>query len=211
MGGYDLFIFLLCFVFQITHVSVVHPCCFALYPKYISYVQSCHFCLYPVSISAIRYMLCLLVLLVQSSRFVYCCLSVSLVLFHHFTCCLIFITVMRYMPCFVVMFYILCFHAFNNHILYMLIDHMFHITMNMFDIMIYMINNLLYVIIIILIYGIKMTWKLPCYLTNPSYICDPITSVYMYLFPSYQRYICMPNVLYWIHICNSMCFDMLFS
>jgi len=40
---------------------------------------------------------------------------------------------------------------------YMLIDHMFHITMNMFDIMIYMINNLLYIIIIMLIYEIKMT------------------------------------------------------
>jgi hypothetical protein len=40
---------------------------------------------------------------------------------------------------------------------YMLIDHMFYITMNMFDIMIYMINNLFYVIIIILIYRINMT------------------------------------------------------
>jgi hypothetical protein len=47
---------------------------------------------------------------------------------------------------------------------YMLIDHMFHVTMNMFDIMIYMINNLLYVVIIMLIYGIKMIWKFPIYL-----------------------------------------------
>ena len=70
-------IFLLCFVFQIIHVLVVHPCCFAFCPEYVSYVQSCRFCLYPVYVSAIRYMLCLLISLVQSSRFVYCCLSVS--------------------------------------------------------------------------------------------------------------------------------------
>ena len=91
----------------------------------------------------------LLVSLVQSSRSIYCCISVSVVLFHRFT----FITVMRYMPC-LVLFNILCFHAFNNHMFYMLIDHMFHIIMSMFDIMIYMINNLLYIIIIMLIYGI---------------------------------------------------------
>jgi len=96
---------------------------------------------------------------------------VLVVLFHRFTCYLIFIAVMRYMPCLVVMIHILGFHAFNNHMFYMLIDHMFHITMNIFYIMIYMINNLLYVIIIMLIYGIKMTWKLPIYLTiqKPNY------------------------------------------
>jgi hypothetical protein len=47
----------------------------------------------------------------------------------------------------------------------MIIDHMFHIVMDMFDIMISMVNNLLYVIIIMLICGIKMTWKLPNHLT----------------------------------------------
>ena len=67
-----------------------------------------------------------------------------------------FIIVLRYMPCHVAMFHILCFHAFNNHMLHMLIDHMFYIAMNMFDITMSMINNLLYVIIIMLIYGIKM-------------------------------------------------------
>jgi hypothetical protein len=41
--------------------------------------------------------------------------------------------------------------------------------MDMFDIMISMVNNLLYVIIITLIYGIKMTWKLPNILTVVSY------------------------------------------
>jgi len=47
----------------------------------------------------------------------------------------------------------------------MLVDRMFHIAMDMSDIMISMINNLLYVINVILIYGIKMTLKLPIYLT----------------------------------------------
>jgi hypothetical protein len=41
--------------------------------------------------------------------------------------------------------------------LHMIIDHMFYIVMDMFDIMISMVNNLLYVIIVTLICGIKMT------------------------------------------------------
>jgi len=65
---------------------------------------------------------------------------------------------MRYMPCLVVTQHILCFHDVNNHMLHMLIDHMFYISLNMFDIMTYMINNLLYVITIMLICGIKMTY-----------------------------------------------------
>jgi hypothetical protein len=54
--------------------------------------------------------------------------------------------------------------------LHMLIDHMFHIAMNMFDIIISMINNLFYVIIIMLICGTKMTWKLPIYLTLSPFL-----------------------------------------
>jgi hypothetical protein len=42
---------------------------------------------------------------------------------------------------------------------------MFHIVMDIFDIMISMINHLLYVIIIMLIYRIKMIWKIPIFLT----------------------------------------------
>jgi hypothetical protein len=42
---------------------------------------------------------------------------------------------------------------------------MFHIVMDIFDIMISMINHLLYVIIIMLIYGTKMIWKMPIFLT----------------------------------------------
>jgi DMSO/TMAO reductase YedYZ heme-binding membrane subunit len=39
---------------------------------------------------------------------------------------------------------------------------MIHIVMDTFDVM---INYILYVIIIMVIYGIKMTWKMPIILT----------------------------------------------
>jgi hypothetical protein len=42
---------------------------------------------------------------------------------------------------------------------------MIHIVMDMFEITISMVNYLLYVIIIILIYGIKMIWKMSIILT----------------------------------------------
>jgi hypothetical protein len=42
---------------------------------------------------------------------------------------------------------------------------MIHIVMDIFEITISMINYLLYVIIIMLIYGIKMIWKMPIFLT----------------------------------------------
>jgi hypothetical protein len=44
------------------------------------------------------------------------------------------------------------------HMLYVL---MIHIVIDIFDIMISMINHLLYVNTIMLIYGIKMIWKMP--------------------------------------------------
>jgi hypothetical protein len=42
---------------------------------------------------------------------------------------------------------------------------MIHIVMDIFEITIFMVNYILYVIIIILIYGIKMIWKMPIILT----------------------------------------------
>jgi hypothetical protein len=55
MGGYDWFISLLFYVFQIMLVSVVYPCCFKRCYESVSFVQLYHFCLYSVSVSAIRY------------------------------------------------------------------------------------------------------------------------------------------------------------
>jgi hypothetical protein len=40
-----------------------------------------------------------------------------------------------------------------------------HIVMDIFEIVISMIKHILYVIIIMLIYGIKMIWKMPIFLT----------------------------------------------
>jgi hypothetical protein len=165
MGGYDWFISLQFYVFQIMLVSVVYPCCFKRCYEYVSYVQLYRFYLYFVSDSAIRYMSCLLISLVQSSCFIRCYLYVSVVLSCRFTCCHMFIAVMRYMFCIAVMLYISCLHVLNNHMFHMMIDHLFHIVMDIFDIMISMVNNLLYVIIITLTCGIKMTWKLPNNLT----------------------------------------------
>jgi hypothetical protein len=49
------------------------------------------------------------------------------------------------------------------YIIHMLYALMIHIVMDIFDVM---INYLLYVIIIILIYGIKMIRKMPIFLTR---------------------------------------------
>jgi hypothetical protein len=48
------------------------------------------------------------------------------------------------------------------HMLYVLL---IYIDMDQFDITISMINYLLYVITIMLIYGIKMIWKMPIFIT----------------------------------------------
>jgi hypothetical protein len=45
---------------------------------------------------------------------------------------------------------------------------MIHIVMNIFEITISMVNYLLYVIIIMLIYGIKMIWKMTIILTTKN-------------------------------------------
>jgi hypothetical protein len=50
--------------------------------------------------------------------------------------------------------------------IHMLCVLMIHIVMDIFKITIFTINYLLYVIIIMLIYGIKMIWKIPRILTG---------------------------------------------
>jgi hypothetical protein len=79
MGGYDRFISLLFYTFQIMIISVIYSCCFKRCYESVSYVQSYRFCLYLVFVSAIRYMPCLLVSLIQSSCFIRCRLYVSIV------------------------------------------------------------------------------------------------------------------------------------
>jgi len=139
MGGYDPFIFMLCFVFLSVHVAVVYSCCCVYYPRYVSYVLPCLFRFYLIYVFAVRSMSCLLVSLVKSRRFIcysfcvsvvvqsrlmiYCFSNVLVVLFRRFTCNLLFIAVLRYMSCLVIMFHILCFYIFNNLMFYMFIDH----------------------------------------------------------------------------------------
>jgi hypothetical protein len=56
------------------------------------------------------------------------------------------------------------------YMIHMLCVHMIHIVKDLFEITISMINYLLYVIIIMLIYGIKMIWKMSIILTPPTMV-----------------------------------------
>jgi hypothetical protein len=56
--------------------------------------------------------------------------------------------------------------------IHMLYVFMIHIVMDIFEITIFMINYLLYVIIIMLIYGIKMIWKMPIILTISTLVLN---------------------------------------
>jgi hypothetical protein len=58
-----------------------------------------------------------------------------------------------------------CLYTYYIYMIHMLYVLLIHIGMDQFEIMISMINYLLYVIIIMLIYGIKMIWKMPIILT----------------------------------------------
>jgi hypothetical protein len=136
MGGYDQFSSLLFYVLHI--IYVVHLYCFIYNHEFISFVLSYDIitCLMFVHASNMLY---LFVLNLQS-----CCLYCYLFIFN---CSISLYAYYIYMIYMIHMFYVL----------------MIHIVMNIFDIM---INHLLYVIIIMLIYGIKITWKMPISLTR---------------------------------------------
>ena len=77
-------------------------------------------------------------------------------------CCYLFIfscSIIIHVPC------LYAYYIYMIHMLYVL---MIHIVMGIFDITISMINYLLHVIIIMLIYGIKMIWKMPIFLTGST-------------------------------------------
>jgi hypothetical protein len=111
---------------------------------YVSYINlSCFICSNDFILSALSYynMLYLFVLILQS-----CCLCFYLFIFN---CS---VSLHAYYIYMIYMFHILC-------VL------MIHIVMDIFEITFSMVNYLLYVIIIMLIYGIKMIWKMPIILT----------------------------------------------
>jgi len=104
-----------------------------------------------VSLVKLKHFICCCLyvsVVVQSRCLIYCFPYVSVVLFRRLTRSLLFIVVLRYMSCLVIIFHILCFYIFNNHMFYIFMDHMLYIPMNMFNIMISMINYIIYVLII---------------------------------------------------------------
>jgi hypothetical protein len=115
---------------------------YILHIIYVSYIHLCCFiCTNDFILSVLSFcnMIDLSVLILQS-----CCLYFYLFIFN----CSVSVHVYRiYMIYIIHMFYVL----------------MIHIVMDIFDIM---VNHLLYVIIIILIYGIKMVRKMPIFLTQ---------------------------------------------
>jgi hypothetical protein len=122
----------------IIYVSYVHLCCFVCSHRIIQTVLSYYIMTCLMSVHASN-MLYLFVLILQS-----CCL-----------CCYLFI-----FNCSVSLH--ACYMIYMIHKIYIL---MIHIVMDIFDIMFSMFNHLLYVVIIMLIYGIKMIWKMPIFLT----------------------------------------------
>jgi hypothetical protein len=142
MGGYDHYSSLPFYVLQILYVSYVHLYCFVYSHEFIQSVLSYHIMIFlmPVHASNIPYMF---VLILQS-----CCL-----------CCCLFI-----FSCFIMM-HVPCLYTYYIYMIHMFYVLMFHIVMDIFDIMMSMINHILYVITIMLIYGIKMILKMPIFLT----------------------------------------------
>jgi hypothetical protein len=113
---------------------------------YISYIHLCCFICSHVFISSVLsfYNMLYLFVLVLQSRCLYCYLLI-------FSC-----SVIIHEPC------LYTFYIYMIHMLYVLL---IHIGMDQFEITISMVNYLLYVIIIMLIYGIKIIRKMPIILT----------------------------------------------
>jgi hypothetical protein len=120
------------------------PYCFAFCRLYMSYIHLCCFiCSNNFILSVLSYynMLYLFVLILQS-----CCLYCYMFIFN----------------CSVSLY---AYRIYMIYMIHMLCVLMIHIGMDQFDITISIVNYLLYVIIIMLIYGIKMLWKMPIFLT----------------------------------------------
>jgi hypothetical protein len=142
MAGYDQFSSLLFYVLQIIYVSYVHICCFVCSHEFIQTVMSYHIMTFLMHVHAIN--IPYLFVLILQSFCLYCYPFIS-------SC-----SIMQHIPC------LYAYYIYMIHTFYIL---MFHIVMDIFDIMISMINHLLYVITIMLIYGIKIIWKMPIFLT----------------------------------------------
>ena len=120
--------------------NIVHLYCFVCSHRFIQTILSYHIMIFLMSVHTVRipYMFVLILQL--------CCL-----------CCYLFI-----FNCSVNLY---AYHICMIYMIHMLCVLMIHIVMDIFEITITMVNYLLYVIIIMLIYGIKMIWIMPIILT----------------------------------------------
>jgi hypothetical protein len=146
VGGYDQFSSLLFYVLQVIYVSYIHLCCFVCSHRIIQTVLLYYIMTCLISVHASD-MLYL---------FVSCCLSCYLFIFN----------------CSVILY---AYHIYMIYMIHMLCVLMIHIIMDIIDITIFMDNYLLYVIIIMLIYGIKMIWKMTIILTSSAVTQTPVT------------------------------------
>jgi hypothetical protein len=132
-----------CFTLSRLYMFHIHVYCFVCNHEFILYVLSYYIITCLMSVHASN-MLYLFVLILQP-----CCL-----------CCYLFI-----FNCSVSLY---AYYIYMINMFYVL---MIYIVMDIFDITISMINHLLYVIIIMLIYGIKMICKMPIILIEyPSHV-----------------------------------------
>jgi hypothetical protein len=77
------------------------------------------------------------------------------------------------------MLHVPCLYAYYIYMIHTFYILILHIVMDIFDIMISMINHLLYVITIMLIYRIKMIWKMPIILTSSrKHVCIFLSPAY---------------------------------
>jgi hypothetical protein len=139
MAGYDQYNSLLFYVLQI--IYVVHLYCFVCSHRFIQTVLSYHIMIFLMFVHTIRISY-LSVLILQL-----CCLYCYLFIFN-------------------CSFSLYAYHIYMIYMIHMLCVLMIHIVMDIIEITISMVNYPLYVIIIMLIYGIKMIWKMPIFLTD---------------------------------------------
>jgi hypothetical protein len=143
VSGYDLFVFPQFYVALSLFVSVALSCRFSSCVISVSVGLFHHFTKYLLSVPAM-FKFCVYASVLQFHCFASICLSVSIHLFICFDSYIMFGTVTEsYIPCYILMFDML----YGSYL---------HVVI-MIHAMFIFINNIIYVIIILLIYGIKMT------------------------------------------------------
>ena len=119
----------------------------------------------------------ILSLLFVSLIFLSCCyhepvlLVSAVIMFCHFVFfCINFVVILLHRLCYHVLLHVLI-YASCSYMMFMLHGHTLYDVMNVCDVILLIINYYLHIIIIELIYGIKLKWKMPNILTiqKPNY------------------------------------------